>query len=88
MSSSIYQSLMKALTMEYVQDITCYPVCASASGAIAELIENSYVPPDWLILLQVVLKRISTGDENESALLFKLLGTIVEGGQEKVVSYS
>eukprot|EP00267_Zea_mays_P040556 XP_008680568.2 uncharacterized protein LOC103655622 [Zea mays] len=88
MSSSIYQSLMKALTMEYVEDITCYPVCASASGAIAELIENSYVPPDWLILLQVVLKRISTGDENESALLFKLLGTIVEGGQEKVVSYS
>ena len=104
--------------MEYVEDITCYPVCASASGAIAELIEvrlgqcsilhcsllapgnmnwyilslfffqNSYVPPDWLILLQVVLKRISTGDENESALLFKLLGTIVEGGQEKVVSYS
>jgi hypothetical protein len=39
MSSSIYQSLMKALTMEYVEDITCYPVCASASGAIAELIE-------------------------------------------------
>ncbi|PWZ26664.1 40S ribosomal protein S4 [Zea mays] len=101
MSSSIYQSLMKALTMEYVEDITCYPVCASASGAIAELIENSYVPPDWLILLQVnsyvppdwlillqvVLKRISTGDENESALLFKLLGTIVEGGQEKVLSH-
>lgn len=73
--------------MEYVEDITCYPVCASASGAIAELIENSYVPPDWLILLQVVLKRISTGDENESALLSKLLGTIVEGGQEKVLSH-
>jgi hypothetical protein len=35
----------------------------------------------------VVLKRISTGDENESALLFKLLGTIVEGGQEKVLSH-
>jgi hypothetical protein len=30
---------MKALTMEDVEDITCYPVCASASGAIAELIE-------------------------------------------------
>ncbi|KAL5681185.1 hypothetical protein ACJX0J_007570, partial [Zea mays] len=87
MSSSIYQSLMKSLTMEYVEDITCYPVCASASVAIAELIENSYVPPNWLILLQVVLKRISTGDENESALLFKLLGTIVEGGQEKVLSH-
>jgi hypothetical protein len=35
----------------------------------------------------VVLKRISTGDENESALLSKLLGTIVEGGQEKVLSH-
>lgn len=39
MSTSIYQSLMKALTMEDVEDLTCYPVCASASGAIAELIE-------------------------------------------------
>jgi len=39
MSTSIYQSLMKALTMEDVEDITCYPVCASASGAIGELIE-------------------------------------------------
>lgn len=35
----------------------------------------------------MVVKRISTGDENESALLFKLLGTIVEGGQEKVLSH-
>jgi hypothetical protein len=55
---------------------------------VSVFFQNSYVPPDWLILLQVVLKRISTEDENESALLFKLLGTIVEGGQEKVVSYS
>ncbi|RLM58078.1 uncharacterized protein C2845_PM18G13230 [Panicum miliaceum] len=87
MNTSIYHSLMKALTMEDMEDITCYPVCASASGAIAELIENSYAPPDWLILLQTVVKRISTGDENESALLFKLLGTIIEGGQEKVLPH-
>nr|CAB3490591.1 unnamed protein product [Digitaria exilis] len=87
MSTSIYNSLMKALSMEDVEDITCYPVCASASGAIAELIENSYAPPDWLVLLQAIVKRISTGDENESALLFKLLGTIVEGGQEKVLPH-
>jgi len=39
MSTSIYQSLMKALLMEDMEDITCYPVCASASGAITELIE-------------------------------------------------
>jgi len=39
MNTSVYHSLMKALTMEDMEDITCYPVCASASGAIAELIE-------------------------------------------------
>ena len=39
MNTSIYHSLMKALTMEDMEGITCYPVCASASGAIAELIE-------------------------------------------------
>jgi len=50
-------------------------------------LQNSYAPPDWLILLQAVVKRISTGDENESALLFKLLGTVVEGGQEKVLPH-
>ncbi|XP_062182615.1 uncharacterized protein LOC133886794 [Phragmites australis] len=87
MSTYIYHSLMKALAMEDVEDITCYPVCASASGAIAELIENGYAPPDWLVLLQVVVKRINTRDENESALLFKLLGTLVEGGQEKVLPH-
>ncbi|TVU23430.1 hypothetical protein EJB05_25796 [Eragrostis curvula] len=87
MNANIYHCLMKALTIEDVEDITCYPVCASASGAIAELIENGYAPPDWLVLLQAVVKRISTGDENESALLFKLLGTIVEGGQEKVLPH-
>lgn len=35
----IYNSLKKALSMEDADDVTCYPVRASASGAIAELIE-------------------------------------------------
>jgi hypothetical protein len=35
----IYHCLMKALAMEDIDGITCYPVCASASGAVAELIE-------------------------------------------------
>jgi uncharacterized protein (DUF2062 family) len=30
-------------------ELTCYPVCALASGAIAELTMNSYAPPDWPI---------------------------------------
>uniref|UniRef100_A0A0D9XVL2 Importin N-terminal domain-containing protein n=1 Tax=Leersia perrieri TaxID=77586 RepID=A0A0D9XVL2_9ORYZ len=87
MSTNIYHSLMKALTMEDFDELTCYPVRASASGAIAELIENGYAPPDWLVLLQVVMKRISIEDENESALLFQLLGTIIESGQEKAMPH-
>ncbi|VAH92253.1 unnamed protein product [Triticum turgidum subsp. durum] len=87
MCTDIYNSLMKALSMEDAEDVTCYPVRASASGAIAELIENGYAPPDWVALLQVVVKRISAEDENESALLFQLLGTIVDAGQEKVVAH-
>ncbi|KAF7053473.1 hypothetical protein CFC21_061396 [Triticum aestivum] len=87
MCTDIYNSLMKALSMEDAEDVTCYPVRASASGAIAELIENGYAPPDWVALLQVVVKRISAEDENESALLFQLLGTIVDAGQEKVAAH-
>ena len=33
------------------------------------------------------MKRISAEDENESALLFQLLGTVVEAGQEKVLPH-
>lgn len=106
--------------MEDFDELSCYPVRASASGAIAELIEvrvyvmlsmdftchlevgtmlvchwdislclmqNGYAPPDWLVLLQVVMKRISVEDENESTLLFQLLGTIIESGQEKVLPH-
>uniref|UniRef100_A0A0E0F8T5 Importin N-terminal domain-containing protein n=1 Tax=Oryza meridionalis TaxID=40149 RepID=A0A0E0F8T5_9ORYZ len=87
MSTNIYHSLMKALTMEDFDELSCYPVRASASGAIAELIENGYAPPDWLVLLQVVMKRISVEDENESTLFFQLLGTIIESGQEKVMPH-
>ncbi|XP_051180407.1 uncharacterized protein [Lolium perenne] len=87
MSTDIYNSLMKALSMEDAEDLTCYPVRASASGAIAELIENGYSSPDWVALLQVVVKRLSAEDENESALLFQLLGTVVEAGEEKVLPH-
>ncbi|CAM0874180.1 unnamed protein product [Alopecurus aequalis] len=87
MSTNIYNSLLKALSMEDADDLTCYPVRASASGAIAELIENGYASPDWVALLQVVVKRISAAEENESALLFQLLGTVVEAGQEKVLPH-
>lgn len=39
MSADIYNSLTKALSMLDIGDICCYPVRASAAGAISELLE-------------------------------------------------
>ncbi|KAK1315907.1 hypothetical protein QJS10_CPA05g00115 [Acorus calamus] len=88
MSADIYYSLLKALTMPDLGDVSCYPVRASAAGAVAELVQNGYVPPDWLPLLQVVIKRTTDEDGNESSLLYQLLCIIVEEGHEKVAPHS
>ncbi|KAJ6851805.1 importin beta-like SAD2-like protein isoform X1 [Iris pallida] len=87
MAGDVYRCLMKSLAMPDIADCNCYPVRASAAGAIAELLENNHVPPDWLSLLQILADRIGGGDENESSLLFQLLGTVIEAGQEKVVTH-
>jgi hypothetical protein len=50
-------------------------------------LQKRYSSPDWVALLQVVVKRLSAEDENESALLFQLLGTVVEAGEEKVLPH-
>lgn len=49
--------------------------------------QNDYFPPDWLSLLGVLVNRIGEGDENESSLLFHLLGAIVKSGEEKVAAH-
>ncbi|XP_059632005.1 importin beta-like SAD2 homolog [Cornus florida] len=77
MSSDVYSSLLKALAMPDVEVISCYPVRISAAAAIAELVENDYLPPEWLPLLQVVVGRIGVEVE-ETSILFQLLGTLVE----------
>ncbi|KAF8401236.1 hypothetical protein HHK36_012168 [Tetracentron sinense] len=84
MSADIYSSLLKALAIGDMGDISCYPVRASAAGAIAALLENDYLPPEWLPLLQVVVSRIDNEDDNESSVLFMLLSTVVEAGNENV----
>lgn len=43
------------------------------------------MPPDWLPLLQLVVGRVS--DEEESALMFQLLGKLVEAGNENVAPH-
>ncbi|XP_010270925.1 PREDICTED: importin beta-like SAD2 homolog isoform X1 [Nelumbo nucifera] len=87
MSTEVYSSLLKTLAMSDLGDISCYPVRASAAGAIADLLENDYPPPEWLPLLQVVVSRADNEDENESSILYQLLSTIVEAGNENVAPY-
>ncbi|KAL1832635.1 hypothetical protein ACET3Z_002286 [Daucus carota] len=86
MSSDVYSSLLKALASPNVGDISCYPVRVSAAGAIAELVENEYLPPEWLPVLQVIVSRIGDEDE-ESSILFQLLSTLVEAGSESVAPH-
>ncbi|BFG14847.1 hypothetical protein CerSpe_011210 [Prunus speciosa] len=84
MSTDVYSSLLKALTMPDSGDISCYPVRVSAAAAIMELLDNDYPPPEWLPLLQVVIGRIGNNEE-ESSILFQLLSSVVEAGNENVV---
>ncbi|KAI4303071.1 hypothetical protein MLD38_038747 [Melastoma candidum] len=86
MNSDVYSSLLKALTMPDLSDTSCYPVRASAAGVIAKLVENDYPPPDWLQLLQVIVARIGS-DDDESCILFQLLSCLVETASESVHTY-
>lgn len=47
------------------------------------MLQNEYLPPEWLPLLQVVVGRIGDEDE-ENSVLFQLLNTVVEAGNENV----
>ncbi|KAH7678557.1 Armadillo-like helical-containing protein [Dioscorea alata] len=84
MNTDIYSSLTKTLSLPDLEDISCYPVRASAVGAIAALLENDYVPSDWQSLLQVLVERVTTTDENESSLIFLLLGNVVDAGKDNI----
>ncbi|KAK3025333.1 hypothetical protein RJ639_043842, partial [Escallonia herrerae] len=86
MSADIYSSLLRALTMPDMGDISCYPVRVSAAGAIAGLVENDYLPPEWLPLLQVVVGRV-TNEYEETSIMLDLLGTLVEAGNEDIVPH-
>ncbi|KAJ1696023.1 hypothetical protein LUZ63_012721 [Rhynchospora breviuscula] len=84
MSEDIHNAVTKALIAPDAEEISCYPIRASAAGALASLLDNEHFPSDWLSLLQVVVGRIGTGDENESSILFQLIASIVESGQQKI----
>ncbi|KAK9161824.1 hypothetical protein Syun_008165 [Stephania yunnanensis] len=84
MNADVYSSLLKAFAIPDFGDISCYPVRVSAAGAVAELLENDYLPPEWLPLLQAVVNRTDCDDDNESSVGFQLLSTVVEAGGENV----
>lgn len=46
--------------------------------------QNDYVPSDWQSLLQVLVERVATTDENESSLIFLLLGNVVDAGKDNI----
>lgn len=46
-------------------------------------LQNDYLPPEWLPLLQVVIGGIGQDDE-ENSILFQLLSSIVEAGNENI----
>ncbi|CAN4112732.1 unnamed protein product [Withania somnifera] len=83
MSADIYSVLVKSLTMSDIGVVSCYPVRVTAAAAIAQLVENEYMPPEWLPLLQVVCHRISD-EEEDSSIYFQLLSTMVEAANEKI----
>ncbi|XP_047330532.1 importin beta-like SAD2 homolog isoform X2 [Impatiens glandulifera] len=85
-STDVYSSLLTALNMPDTEDVSCYPVRASAAYAIGALVENDYLPPDCLPLLQVVVGRIAV-ESDESSILFQLLSSLAETGNKQIVGH-
>lgn len=75
--------------LKYVADIT-FNLCNALQfkfeflpGFSLYYFQNDYFPPDWLPILQVVVGRIVDEGE-ETSILFQLLGTLVEAGNEHI----
>lgn len=49
--------------------------------------QNKHFPSDWSSFLQTVVGRVGTGDENESSILFQLITSIVESGQQNIAMH-
>ncbi|KAI7726663.1 hypothetical protein M8C21_029973 [Ambrosia artemisiifolia] len=57
------------------------------TGAIAQLAENEFSPPEWLPVLQIVVDRITSDNEEEMSIMFELLITLVEAGADVVAPH-
>ncbi|XP_015944961.1 importin beta-like SAD2 homolog [Arachis duranensis] len=83
MSAAVYSQLLMALVMPDKQDMSCYPVRISSAGAITTLLDNEYMPPDFLPIVQVIIGNIGN-DESESSILLQLLSSVMEAGDEEL----
>lgn len=83
LNQEIYNSLLKAFVAPNVGNVSWYPVRASAAGAFAALLQEEYMPTEWLNFLQVLVGGTSK-DKEEASLSLQLLATAAEVGEEKV----
>ncbi|KAJ0973594.1 hypothetical protein J5N97_015559 [Dioscorea zingiberensis] len=56
--------------------------------AYEELTWNDFVPSDWQSLLQVLVERMDTTEENESSLIFPLLSNVVDAGKDNIAIHT
>ncbi|KAG5011003.1 hypothetical protein JHK87_019518 [Glycine soja] len=84
MSTDVYSQLLMALVMPDRQGPSCYPVRISAAGAITTLLDVSFFSSLICFVLVIVGNIGNDENENESSILFQLLSSIMEAGDEKV----
>lgn len=83
LNQEIYNSLLKAFVAPNVGNVSWHPARASAAGAFAALLQEEYMPEEWLNFLQILVSGISK-EKEEACLSLQLLATAAEVGEEKV----
>lgn len=86
LNEEIYNSLLKALVVPDVGNVSWRPVRASAAGAFAALLQVEYTPTEWLNFLQILVSGMSK-EKEEACLSLQLLATAAEVGEEKVTCH-
>lgn len=86
LNQEIYNSLLKALVVPDVGNVSWRPARASAAGAFAALLQVEYTPVEWLNFLQILVSGTSK-EKEEACLSLQLLATAAEVGEEKVTHH-
>lgn len=86
LNEEIYNSLLKALVVPDVGNVSWRPARASAAGAFAALLQVEYTPTEWLNFLQILVSGMSK-EKEEACLSLQLLATAAEVGEEKVTCH-